>query len=446
MANIRIPSYERQVEVPQQRASQAQAPAPLRQAYGEDVAQATGQFGKAVADLGKSMINIEKNKMLVLENKLNSLFKIDLATAKQASSLEEYNEKQKSSIENMKSVAQEYLGNAYNVWEQKVGKELFTQANINYDINKIPFVKEQQQRSFKDLANQYSSVWSQSNPEEKIQMAVAFETDIKDSNLSPLEQRKEIQNFATLCINNSIANASPTDYLNISKEIANSDLDEDKKYLLQKRLVSHISSSTNNSNPDIFRSLEQRINNGTIDDGDIQSLYNKGDLTRTERNALLKQYNSPFNQAKKEGETEIKKFLATNPFSDKYESQSAKQQMALDTYNSRLLARQDDIKKGKIRPIQIAQQIVYDLNSDYINVKQSGLPIPDLMKRIGRSRQDMIAYTSADLKEAIKSLSLRRGEMEEGDFRENLSDLTMWYEMALFKESNQVNIKTEGNQ
>ena len=442
---MQIPRYDRQVEGPQQRASQAQAPAPLRQAYGEDVAQATGQLGNAIANTGVAMVNIEKNKMLVLEKKLDTIAKQDLALAKQSSTLDEYNQKQKDSLEYMQQTAKDYLGNTYTAWEQRVGKELFNQTNLAYDLNKIPFIKEQQLKSFADLREEYASNWHNSNEQERLNMATSFSVDLESSNLSPMEQKKEMQKFQVSCFNNEILNANPLNYERISKEIIASDLDEDRKYLLQRRLLTQASTPLSKGNPDFVKSLEQRITNGTIDDSAIQALYTKGDITKTERNSLLRQYNAPYNQEIKAGETEIKKFIVTNNLSPEFERQSAKQQIALDTYHSMLVARNEDIRKGKIRPIQIAQQIVADLNSDYIADKQSYLTVPSIMKQIGKNREDMKAYSSQQLADAMVSLERRRNTMPESEYKENASLLTMWYEMAMLRESNQLNNNREGN-
>lgn len=443
---IRIPKYERQVEGPQQRASQAKAPEPLRQAYGENVAQATGNLGKAIAETGVSMINIEKNKMLVLEKKLDNIAKTDLALAKQSSTLDEYNQKQKDSIEYMKQTAKDYLGNVYNAWEQRVGNEFFNQTNLAYDLNKIPFIKEQQLRSFADLREEYASNWHKSTEQERLNMTTSFVVDLEGSNLNPMEQRNELQKFQVSCFNNEILNSNPLNYDRISKEINNSNLDEDRKYLLQRRLLTQVSTPQSKSDPDYIRSLEQRIANGTLTDDDIQSLYSKGDITKTEKSSLLKQYNAPYNQEIKAGETEIKKFIVTNNLSPEFERQSAKQQVALDTYRAQLVARDEDIRKGKIRPIQIAQQIVADLNSDYINDKQSFLAVPSIMKQIGKNREDMKAYTAEGLAEVMTNLERIRNTMSESEYKENASLLTMWYEMANLRESNQVNNNIEGNQ
>lgn len=443
---IRIPKYERQVEGPQQRASQAKAPEPLRQAYGENVAQATGNLGKAIAETGVSMINIEKNKMLVLEKKLDNIAKTDLALAKQSSTLDEYNQKQKDSIEYMKQTAKDYLGNVYNAWEQRVGNEFFNQTNLAYDLNKIPFIKEQQLRSFADLREEYASNWHKSTEQERLNMTTSFVVDLEGSNLNPMEQRNELQKFQVSCFNNEILNSNPLNYDRISKEINNSNLDEDRKYLLQRRLLTQVSTPQSKGNPDFVRSLERRITNGTIDDSEIQSLYTKGDITKIEMNSLLKQYNSPYNQMVKEGETEIKKFIVTNPMSSRFEKQTVKQQTALDTYHSILVARDEDIRKGKVRPIQIARQIVFDLNENYIADKQENLIIPDIMKQYGKNREDMKAYTAEDLQKAMVSLDNMKGTMSVSEYNENLATLTMWYEMAMLRESNQVNNNIEGNQ
>lgn len=446
MANIRIPTYERQVEGPQQRASQAQAPEPLRQAYGENVAQATGNLGKALMDTGISMINIEKNKMLALDSKLNSLAKSDLAMAKKSSSLDEYEQIQANSIENMKQVAKDYLGNAYNAWENRVGKDFFSQTSIAYETNKIPFIKDQQLRSFADLREQYASTWHNSNEQERLGMTTSFVVDLEDSNLDPVEKRNELQKFQVSCFNNEILNSNPLNYSRISKEINDSDLDEEKKYLLQRRLLTQASTPESKGNPDFVKSLERRITNGTLDDSGIQALYSKGDITKTEMNSLLKQYNSPYNQMVKEGETEIKKFIVTNPMSSRFEKQTVKQQTALDAYHSILVARDEDIRKGKVRPIQIARQIVFDLNENYIADKQENLIIPDIMKQYGKNREDMKAYTAEDLQKAMVSLDNMKGTMSVSEYNENLATLTMWYEMAMLRESNQVNNNREGNQ
>lgn len=442
---IRIPTYERQVEAPQQRASQAKAPEPLRQAYGENVAQATGNLGKALMDTGISMINIEKNKMLALDSKLNSLAKSDLAMAKKSSSLDEYEQIQANSIENMKQVAKDYLGNAYNAWENRVGKDFFSQTSIAYETNKIPFIKEQQLRSFADLREQYASTWHNSNEQERLGMTTSFVVDLEDSNLDPVEKRNELQKFQVSCFNNEILNSNPLNYSRISKEINDSDLDEEKKYLLQRRLLTQASTPESKGNPDFVKSLERRITNGTLDDSGIQALYSKGDITKTEANSLLKQYNAPYNQEVKAGETEIKKYIVTNNLSPEFERQSAKQQTALDTYHSMLVAYDEDIRKGKIRPIQLAQQIVADLNSDYINDKQSFFAVPPIMKQIGRNREDMKAYTSEQIAEYMTNLERIRSTMSESEYKENASLFTMWYEMAMLRESNQVNNNREGN-
>lgn len=443
---IRIPTYERQVEVPEQRASQAKAPEPLRQAYGENVAQATGELGKALMNTGVSMINIEKNKMLALESKLDSLAKNDLAMAKKSSSLDEYNQIQTDSIENMKQVAKDYLGNAYNAWEQRVGKELFTQTSIAYETNKIPFIKDQQLRSFADLREQYASTWHSSNEQERLGMTTSFVVDLEDSNLTQVEKRNELQKFQVSCFNNEILNSNPLNYSRISKEINDSDLDEDKKYLLQRRLLTQVSTPESKGNPDFVKNLEQRIANGTLDDSGIQSLYTKGDITKTEKNSLLKQYNAPYNQEVKAGETEIKKFIVTNNLSPEFERQSAKQQTALDTYRSQLVAYDEDIRKGKIRPIQLAQRIIADINTDYVQDKQSFLPVPSIMKQIGKNREDMKAYSSEDLAKAMVSLDNLKNTMSEGEYRDNASALTMWYEMATLSESIKANNNIEGKQ
>lgn len=446
MANIRIPTYERQVEGPQQRASQARAPEPLRQAYGENVAQATGELGKAIMNTGVSMINIEKNKMLILEKRLDTIAKTDLALAKESSTLDEYNQKQKDSIEYMQQTAKDYLGNTYNAWEQGVGKDLFQQTNMAYELNKIPFIKNQQLKSFADLREEYASNWHNSSEQERLDMTTSFVVGLEGSNLNPVEQRNELQKFQVSCFNNEILNSNPLNYDRISKEINNSDLDEDKKYLLQRRLLTQVSTPQSKSDPDYIRNLEQRIANGTLTDDDIQSLYSKGDITKTEKSSLLKQYNAPYNQEIKAGETEIKKFIVTNNLSPEFERQSAKQQVALDTYRAQLVARDEDIRKGKIRPIQIAQQIVADLNSDYINDKQSFLAVPSIMKQIGKNREDMKAYTAEGLAEVMTNLERIRNTMSESEYKENASLLTMWYEMAMLRESNQANKNIEGNQ
>lgn len=444
MANMRVPVYERQVEIPQGQSASGRVAQPVRQAYGEDVQQSIGNLGKAIENVGKEVVNIEKNKMLILESKLSNIASNDLNLMKASSSLEEYENIQKTSLDYLKQTAKQYLGKSYDAWDRAVGQSIYTQINMGYDLNKIPFIKEQQKTSFYDLTNEYASNWSSLSNEDKLRKVTSFETSVDSSNLDPLEKRKLKQNFEISCFENEIVNANPLNYNEISSAINSSDLDEDKKYILQRRLINQISMPQSKTDPEFIRNIEKRINNGDIEDNEIQSYYTKGDISRTERDSLLRQNNSLYNQSVKAGIAEIKASIVSNPFGSNFEKQSFIQYNAIETFKTLVEANRDDIRQGKTTPMAIAQKVISSINQDYVTDKQNNLPLPNIVQQSGLTRQDMIAYTSSDIKEMIRSLKLRENEMTTSEFNSDLATLTRWYDMAMLRESSNKNIQTKG--
>ena len=141
MANIRIPTYERQVEAPQQRASQAKAPEPLRQAYGENVAQATGNLGKAMMQLGDDFVriqaNTDKNKLLIAESTIKNAYKAKQLELMKANSVEEYEQMSNDFLENIQQQTKDYLGERVNNLFASQLQPMYEGMALELQMNKI---------------------------------------------------------------------------------------------------------------------------------------------------------------------------------------------------------------------------------------------------------------------------------------------------------------------
>ena len=141
MVNIRIPTYERQVEAPQQRASQAQAPEPLRQAYGENVAQATGELGKSLEQLGQDFLriqaNTDKNKLLIAESTIKNSYKAKQLELMKANSVEEYEQMSNDFLEKVQQDTKDFLGDrVYNLFQPQL-QPMYEGMALELQMNKI---------------------------------------------------------------------------------------------------------------------------------------------------------------------------------------------------------------------------------------------------------------------------------------------------------------------
>lgn len=155
MANIRIPTYERQVEAPQQRASQAKAPDPLRQAYGENVAQATGNLGKAMMQIGDDFIKIQaknnKDKILLETGKFDIEYKKFQAGLKNRDDYENFSADTDNFLDTSLTNMKNNLGDdLFNKWYKVEGQLLVDTIKAQTDIMKVPASIKQENKNIKD--------------------------------------------------------------------------------------------------------------------------------------------------------------------------------------------------------------------------------------------------------------------------------------------------------
>lgn len=155
MANIKIPTYERQVDGPQQKASQAQAPAPLRQAYGEDVAQATGNFGKAMQQLGQDFLKIDakntKDRIMLATNRFALEYKKFQADLKNRDDYQNFSADADKFLDTQFSAMQKDFGDdLFGKWWQLEGQLLSDTVKAETDIMKVPASLKQENKTIKD--------------------------------------------------------------------------------------------------------------------------------------------------------------------------------------------------------------------------------------------------------------------------------------------------------
>lgn len=158
MANIRIPTYERQVEAPQQRANQAKAPEPLRQAYGENVAQATGNLGRAMMQLGDDFIKIQaknnKDKILLETGKFDIEYKKFQADLKNRDDFQNFSDDTDKFLDTQLTNMKNNLGDdLFNKWWNVEGQLLTETIKAQTDIMKVPASVKQENKNIKDNIN-----------------------------------------------------------------------------------------------------------------------------------------------------------------------------------------------------------------------------------------------------------------------------------------------------
>ena len=161
MANIRIPTYERQVEGPQQKASQAKAPEPLRQAYGENVAQATGQLGKAMMQLGDDLIKIQaknnKDRILLETGKLDIEYKKFQADLKNRDDYQNFSADTDNFLDTQLTNMKNNLGDElFDMWYKYEGQLFVDTVKAQTDIMKVPASIKQENNLLNDKINQTS--------------------------------------------------------------------------------------------------------------------------------------------------------------------------------------------------------------------------------------------------------------------------------------------------
>lgn len=155
MANIRIPTYERQVEGPQQKASKAKAPEPLRQAYGENVAQATGNLGKAMMQVGDDLIKINaknnKDKILLETGKFDIEYKKFQADLKNRDDYQNFSADTDNFLDKQLTNMKNNLGDdLFNKWWKVEGQLLADTIKAQTDIMKVPASIKQENKNIKD--------------------------------------------------------------------------------------------------------------------------------------------------------------------------------------------------------------------------------------------------------------------------------------------------------
>lgn len=186
MANIRIPTYERQVEAPQQRASQAKAPEPLRQAYGENVAQATGNLGKAMMQLGQDFLriqaNTDKNNLIITENNIRMSYKQIKPELMKSQSLEEYQQKVDDYLKNIQEQAKAQLGDrAYSVYENTYLKPLYQGIALDLELNKVDMASKINTQKIGEVVDQELLNISNADSIDDINLSRAVATSTVDT-------------------------------------------------------------------------------------------------------------------------------------------------------------------------------------------------------------------------------------------------------------------------
>lgn len=147
MGNLTVPKYDRQIEVPQQRAAQGQVSAPMRQGYGEDVQQAIGNLGSAIKYMGqeftKIQANNDKNKLLIAENSIKKSFKEKQLELAQVNSIEEYDKLSKEYLDNIQKETKTFLGNRVNgIYEERFLKPMYDSMKLDLELGKNGLAKK----------------------------------------------------------------------------------------------------------------------------------------------------------------------------------------------------------------------------------------------------------------------------------------------------------------
>ena len=198
---IRIPTYERQVEAPQQRASQAKAPEPLRQAYGENVAQATGNLGKEMMQLGQDFLriqaNTDKNNLIITENNIRMSYKQIKPELMKSQSLEEYQQKVDDYLKNIQEQAKAQLGDrAYSVYENTYLKPLYQGIALDLELNKVDMASKINTQKIGEVVDQELLNISNADSIDDINLSRAVATSTVDTApMNMVEKEKALKDI-----------------------------------------------------------------------------------------------------------------------------------------------------------------------------------------------------------------------------------------------------------
>ncbi len=183
MATIKVPAYERQIEGPNQNASRARAPEPLRQAYGENVAQATGSFGKAMQQLGQDMIQINaqinKDNLSLQTAKMNDAFKVFYAEMKQRDDFYNFDADTDKAIDTQLSQLKARLGNdrLFDKWYAVEGKAYVESLKTQTQLMKLPAQYKYNKNNLEQLGQQLSYDYATGSDGAKIEFYQTIENN-----------------------------------------------------------------------------------------------------------------------------------------------------------------------------------------------------------------------------------------------------------------------------
>lgn len=183
MAKITVPKYERQVEAPQQNASQAKAPEPLRQAYGENVAQAVGEFGRAMTQLGDDLIKLDaqinKDNLVLQTSKMNDNFKVFYAEMKNRDDFYNFDKDTDKEIETQLKQLKASLGNdtLFDKWYAIEGKAYVDSLRTQTQILKLPAQYKYNVNNLAQLGEQLSYDYATGDDTAKVTFEEAVDSN-----------------------------------------------------------------------------------------------------------------------------------------------------------------------------------------------------------------------------------------------------------------------------
>lgn len=183
MAKITVPKYERQVEAPQQNASQAKAPEPLRQAYGENVAQAVGEFGRAMTQLGDDLIKLDaqinKDNLVLQTSKMNDAFKVFYADMKNRDDFYNFDKDTDNLIDDQLKQLKTNLGNdtLFDKWYSVEGKAYVDSLRTQTQILKLPAQYKYNVKNLAQLGEQLSYDYANGDETAKVTFDEAVESN-----------------------------------------------------------------------------------------------------------------------------------------------------------------------------------------------------------------------------------------------------------------------------
>ena len=452
---IRIPTYERQIEAPQQKAATTQMANPLRPAYGEDIHGAVGNVGKALEQLGDELIKINakntKDKIMLATNKFDieyKKFKAELGT--------------RSDYQNFSADTDKFLETQLGIMKQEFGEDLFSRwwntegqllndtVKAETDIMKLPASIKQQNKLLKDNINTQAYNYAASPKDLKTEILNSVKTQIETSN-QPAEVKiallRDMQSsFAKGDIEYNIYdNPEMVKQRILSGQYKEKYKDEKGQEKTRSFITPQEEARYLHRCDTIIKSRE-----GTIKDSKIKPFYDEFEEKYAQSPALANQYLNSLRDRKKlkEAGLDTKQINTTLKAMETAmtEGEFGQESIAIEqenTIDKRMLIMEDkDLKKtGDFLPVEKYVEFVNDCNAvlnpenltrrDYSKVIKNR---DEILARMGDSikQEDYSPTTDIDttkgiffrttnngyLRDQLREVFVKSGMLEDNDFKD----------------------------